>query len=863
MIPLKLSVKNFMCYRDEAPPLHFDSIHVACLCGDNGHGKTALLDAITWALWGTARATVARNGTISAPRMGELVHLGQTEMRVELDFYAKEQLYRVVRRHTVSTRGSNSRTTLELQIASADDPERFRPISASTVRETNTRIAEILNMDFRTFINTAYLSQGQADVFTTSTPTERKKCLAEVLDLSYYQRLSESANSRSRRAQADMQQTDTAIGLHSEETARKPEYESRLNDVNAYIADAAPQLEAQRKRVETLRADVQRLQTLETEFDALQRRVKSAEADAARLRRQVSADEKRVQAYEVTIADAPHILNGFDALQSAQAELDRLDIALSEKSRIDARHAALTQSVARQEERIASHHKTLQHRISAELEPRANRLPEIIERQSAMQQRHAALAQQTAVIERQRADADAIAARIQTLTRDNERLREQMQDTRQKFDMLERGDATCPLCNQQLGEDGQRHLRAEYRRIGIQSKSSYEDNRAGIETLTREHKAATGTIASTESRQRADGRALAAEEANLARDERESLQAKDDLRSASSALADAERMLRDKAFAQEERNELAELEAVVSELEYDEEAHRQARRQVSELRGFEASRHALNEAEANLPGVSEALQTGRQMLTERQAEIDEAAERIAALQQDLKSLPSLIAALQDAVERGERLEGEVRQAEIDRAVLESDISRCESLEKEIRELQRERRRLARDKGIYDELTLAFGKNGIQALVIESAIPQLQDDANEILGRVTENRMHLNLELDESTSEQLEIRIADELGTRDYLTFSGGEAFRINFALRIALSRLLARRSGAPLPVLFIDEGFGSQDRGGQERLTEAIQSIQDEFEKIIVITHIDQMKETFPVRIEVSKGERGSTFAIV
>ena len=129
----------------------------------------------------------------------------------------------------------------------------------------------------------------------------------------------------------------------------------------------------------------------------------------------------------------------------------------------------------------------------------------------------------------------------------------------------------------------------------------------------------------------------------------------------------------------------------------------------------------------------------------------------------------------------------MRQAEIDRGVLENNISRCEEMETQIHALEQKHRGLARDKGIYDELTLAFGKNGIQALVIESAIPQLQDDANEILGRITENRMHLKLELDESTSEQLEIRIADELGTRDYLTFSGGEAFRINFSLRIALS----------------------------------------------------------------------------
>ena len=278
---------------------------------------------------------------------------------------------------------------------------------------------------------------------------------------------------------------------------------------------------------------------------------------------------------------------------------------------------------------------------------------------------------------------------------------------------------------------------------------------------------------------------------------------------------------------------------------------------------FDTARHALNEAQANLPAIGESLQTGRQMLAERQSDIDAAAERMTALKQDLDSLPSLTTTLSESVAYSERLESELRQSEIERGVLESNISRCEELETQIRSLEQQHRKLARDKGIYDELTLAFGKNGIQALVIESAIPQLQDDANEILGRVSENRMHLNLQLDEDTSERLEIRIADELGTRDYLTFSGGEAFRINFALRIALSRLLASRSGAPLPVLFIDEGFGSQDSSGQERLTEAIQSIQDEFEKIIVITHIDRMKEAFPVRIEVSKGERGSTFTIV
>ena len=91
-------------------------------------------------------------------------------------------------------------------------------------------------------------------------------------------------------------------------------------------------------------------------------------------------------------------------------------------------------------------------------------------------------------------------------------------------------------------------------------------------------------------------------------------------------------------------------------------------------------------------------------------------------------------------------------------------------------------------------------------------------------------------------------------------YSGGEAFRVNLALRIALSKVLAQRMGAPLPTLFIDEGFGSQDAAGRERILDVIGSIEDDFDMIIVITHLEELKDAFPVRIEVQKGEDGSNF---
>jgi len=111
-------------------------------------------------------------------------------------------------------------------------------------------------------------------------------------------------------------------------------------------------------------------------------------------------------------------------------------------------------------------------------------------------------------------------------------------------------------------------------------------------------------------------------------------------------------------------------------------------------------------------------------------------------------------------------------------------------------------------------------------------------------------------------ETLDISIADANGTRPYEMYSGGEAFRVNFAIRIALSRLLAERAGAQLQMLVIDEGFGTQDSQGRERLVEAINSIASDFQKIIIVTHIDELKDMFTTRIDVVKDIGGSRVAI-
>ncbi|NJR70750.1 MAG: AAA family ATPase [Synechococcales cyanobacterium CRU_2_2] len=181
--------------------------------------------------------------------------------------------------------------------------------------------------------------------------------------------------------------------------------------------------------------------------------------------------------------------------------------------------------------------------------------------------------------------------------------------------------------------------------------------------------------------------------------------------------------------------------------------------------------------------------------------------------------------------------------------------------------------------VHQELAQAFGKNGIQALMIENILPQLERETNQILARLSNHQLHVQFITQKSKQnpkqkarpkssteahfiDTLDIRIADAKGTRPYETYSGGEAFRVNFSIRLALARLLAQRSGTALQLLIVDEGFGTQDTEGCDRLIAAINAIAPDFARILTITHMPQFKEAFQARIEVSKTDVGSTLAI-
>lgn len=167
-----------------------------------------------------------------------------------------------------------------------------------------------------------------------------------------------------------------------------------------------------------------------------------------------------------------------------------------------------------------------------------------------------------------------------------------------------------------------------------------------------------------------------------------------------------------------------------------------------------------------------------------------------------------------------------------------------ALEQKISGLKRELAETARRVTDYGVLERAFGKDGIVALVVENVLPEIETTANDILGLLSDHTLTLELRTQKTlksgeVSDTLEIRVTAHHAPRLYEHLSGGEKFRVDLAVRIALSKVLARRNSFKIETLMIDEGFGSLDAIGRQKFMELSRLLGDQFKRIIVITHTD------------------------
>ncbi|HHS49670.1 MAG TPA: SMC family ATPase, partial [candidate division Zixibacteria bacterium] len=304
--------------------------------------------------------------------------------------------------------------------------------------------------------------------------------------------------------------------------------------------------------------------------------------------------------------------------------------------------------------------------------------------------------------------------------------------------------------------------------------------------------------------------------------------------------------------------EIERWEAAIAEAGYDKAEHERLKAQAKKLKELTARLHEIEKAESTAGEIEKAITSGEERLTAIDKKKATLCEKIRALREMLPDIAAFSSELSQAREAVASLDSERTSALNELAKAKLNIDALKAHKESLSDVRGKLAKIEGEMRIHRLLAEAMGKDGVPAFVISHALPEIEREADELLALISGAEMAVRL-APEGQSGDFRLRISDADGERAYESFSGGESFRVDFALRLALSRFLAQRSGAELSLLIIDEGFGTQDAEGLALLTEALRSVEHEFSLILVVTHLESMKEEFEQIIEVSKTSGGTS----
>ncbi|HEV2471224.1 MAG TPA: SMC family ATPase, partial [Chthonomonadales bacterium] len=437
MIPLQLTVRNFMSYGPEGETLPLRGARIACLSGDNGNGKSALLDAISWALWGKTRGSAVKSITED-----DLIRVGADEMEVRYEFELDGNSYHVARRRKRGKPGGD--WTLSRMTGDSE----WSPMTSGT-RDTGAQLQQLLGMDYETFLNSAYLQQGRADEFTRQTPDNRKRILGEVLGLGKYDLLADRCREKHRESKAAADELERELRLLDAEAELMPQYQAQLAAAQSALAEATAASTAREVEASTLHEQRSKL-------DAVAAKLASAQEEKARLEQTLAEREAEVRgsiaqvaAWNQVLARKEAIVADYEALQSARSRRDLLEPQIETMRAALAERDLLSASIDIEKTRLEGERAALQVELTQARE-RAAEQKEISARIQAVQvelQKHGDLAQR---LDAARTELESARQRFEALSARNHELERALKEMDEVLVLLDLPRSACPVCESDL-----------------------------------------------------------------------------------------------------------------------------------------------------------------------------------------------------------------------------------------------------------------------------------------------------------------------------------------------------------------------------------------------------------------------------
>jgi len=231
MIPVRLQLQGFLSYRHPVA-IEFSDFELACISGHNGAGKSSLLDAITWVLFGQARR-----------RDDAVINSAADAAEVSLEFDYEGNRYRVLR-----SKPRGKTTLLEFNLLDGDG--NWKVLTEHTVNETEKRIERTLRMDYETLTNASFFLQGKADQFAQQRPGDRKRILSNILGLEVWETYREGAAARRKSQERRLAQVEGQLKEIESELAEEPARRESLRQLEARLEELSELRKTREKYLE-------------------------------------------------------------------------------------------------------------------------------------------------------------------------------------------------------------------------------------------------------------------------------------------------------------------------------------------------------------------------------------------------------------------------------------------------------------------------------------------------------------------------------------------------------------------------------------------------------------------------------------
>ena len=749
------------------------------IIGPNGSGKTTILEAIAWALYGQDAAR-GKKETIRSLSAG-----AGARVKVELDFQLGGHRYRVER----------GLTSAELYLDGAEEP------IANSLTGVSEMLRRRLGMTREEFFNTYFTGQKELDVMASMAPSERAQFLSRVLGYERLRVAQRLVREKGRLVGAEATGLRTALPdaahverIHDEAVARLTQASERVrvsttrrDRATHEMSEIAPRWLAAQQEREQLQEALAELRVAESEAAAYAR-------DAERIGRELT---------DVAAADdeLQHLAEELRPLAALSEELQALDALARDEGR---RNALLDTERALEEELSRLRERRTRIETAPSLEEEA--ILELEQMRAMLELVEGELeAKRTEwVRDRQEADTKRTA------------LREQYAEVKEQRERLVTAgeDGTCPICERALHD----HYRSVLDHFDEQMANLIADGKyfnSRIEQLEE----MPGEVRELDERRRSTFEEVGKLERRLVK--------------VQLAVQELTSLTRD-LHAREQRFALVHAERVAIPGTYDAARHAAARRELERLRPLDGRATRL----ATLMERRPVLESERDRAAAGVASAQGRAAKLSARRDVLAFSEQGYAALRA---RYESAAAELRSAELDAVAANGEaagahaaVARGEQARQELARVRTQLEALDRSRRLHDELDRAF--TDLRTDLNVQLRPEIGEVASSFLTDLTDGRYD-ELELDDSYN----LTVLEDGTPKPVI--SGGEEDIANLCLRLAISQMIAERAGQTFSLLILDEVFGSLDEARRQNVVQLLRGLHDRFEQVIIITHIEQVRE--------------------